>query len=125
MKLQIQLMKIAFDFLDSLSEKEIMDIINKDAKLSIKYKNKSNIIDVDEELLEELTHNINNFDNRDEAIIYINNLKLTKVVLKELAIKNNVFINSKDTNNIIISKIVEKMIGSKLKFDTLLNSNIK
>lgn len=39
--------------------------------------------------------------------------------------KYNIPLGSKETNSQIVEKIVENIVGSKLKFDVLLNTNLK
>lgn len=47
-----------------------------------------------------------------------------KSTLKSIAKHYSVPVGSKDRNQQIVSKIIETGIGSKLKFDTLLNTNL-
>ena len=56
---------------------------------------------------------------------YITSLELLKSELKAIAQKYNIPIGSKDTNTQIIDKIIENVVGSRLKFDALLNTNLK
>ena len=42
-----------------------------------------------------------------------------------MAKKYGVPIGSKETNSQIIDKIIENVVGSKLKFDALLNTDLK
>lgn len=56
---------------------------------------------------------------------YINSLSLLKVDLKENAKKYNIPLGSKETNSQIIKKIVENVIGSKLRFNALLSTDLK
>lgn len=126
MKTQIQLLKIVFDFLNSLSEEQLKMLINKKARLefvseeSIKKETKSVQICVDE-----ICQNLERFSTREEAVEYITNLSLLKADLKAIAKKYDIPIGSKDKNNQIMDKIIENIVGSRLRFDALLNTNIK
>lgn len=65
------------------------------------------------------------FSTREESMEYITSLELLKSELKAIAQKYNIPIGSKDTNTQIIDKIIENVVGSRLKFDALLNTNLK
>lgn len=125
MKEQIQLMKIILDFLDHLSEEQMKLLIAKKVKLRL---------DMDKAVLDEprtqicldeVCEKIESFETREETIEYINSLSLLKVDLKEIAKKYNIPLGSKETNSQIIKKIVENVIGSKLRFNALLSTNLK
>ncbi len=125
MKKQIALIKLVCDFLDKLSEEELNQLIEKKLDLKIEKndeveKNKNRTL-VD---IFEICQNIESFSNRNDAFNYIRNLSITKRELKEIAKKYYISIGSKDSNDTIMEKIVENVVGSKLKFDALLNTNI-
>lgn len=126
MKDQIQLLKVVFDFLDNLSEEQLKMLIAKKAKLNFEVEkvtgneNKSLKICVDE-----ICEKMESFSTREDALEYITGLSLLKTELKAIAKKYGVPIGSKDTNNQIVDKIVENVVGSRLKFDALLNTNLK
>lgn len=75
--------------------------------------------------IEEVCNKIEEFTTREEALEYINTLSLLKVDLKAIAKKYNIPLGSKETNRQIIEKIVENVVGSKLRFDALLNTDLK
>lgn len=56
---------------------------------------------------------------------YITNLHLIKKELKAIAKKYNIPLGSKETNEQIVEKIIENIVGSKLRFDALLNTDLK
>lgn len=126
MKVEVQLLKIVFDFLDSLSEEQLKMLIAKKARLDfiaekpIKKETKSIQICVDE-----ICGKLEKISTREEAIGYITSLSLLKSELKAIAKKYDIPIGSKDTNNQIVDKIIENIVGSRLRFDALLNTNLK
>lgn len=126
MKNQIQLLKIVIDFLDGLSEEQLRMIATKKTRLTLETENttkkeiKSLPICVDE-----ICEKMEAFSTREEAMEYITNLGLLKSELKAIAQKYNLPIGSKDTNTQIIDKIIENVVGSRLKFDALLKTNLK
>jgi len=125
MKDQVQLLKIVFDFLNNLSEEQLKLLIEKRARLNVEMEKtvtaKSEVsIPVDE-----ICERINGFSTREEALEYITGLSLLKSQLKAIAKKYDIPIGNKETNNQIAEKIVENVIGSKLRFDALLNTDLK
>lgn len=125
MKEQVQLLKIVFDFLDRLSEEQLQLLLSKKAK--IKFEMEKEIINAPttQVCLEEICSKIEAFTTREEAIEYINTLSLLKADLKIIAKKYNIPLGSKETNGQIVEKIIENVVGSKLKFDALLNTDLK
>lgn len=125
MKEQVQLLKIVFDFLDRLSEEQLQLLLLKKAK--IKFEMEKEIINAPttQVCLEEVCSKIEAFTTREEAIEYINTLSLLKADLKIIAKKYNIPLGSKETNGQIVEKIIENVVGSKLKFDALLNTDLK
>lgn len=75
--------------------------------------------------LEEVCSKIESYTTREEVVEYINGLSLLKVDLKAIAKKYNIPLGSKETNQQIVEKIVENVVGSKLRFDALLNTDLK
>ena len=126
MKEQVQLLKIVFDFLDDLSEEQLEMLVNNKAKLNLVVEkvevNKTNISEI---YVDDICENMEHFTTREEALEYITSLSLLKNQLKAMAKKYGVPIGSKETNSQIIDKIIENVVGSKLKFDALLNTDLK
>lgn len=56
---------------------------------------------------------------REEAITYINGLNMTVPKLKQLAKELNVYVKSNDKKDIIVSRIVEGIVGSRLRSEAL------
>ncbi|MCM1201979.1 MAG: hypothetical protein NC312_12180 [Bacteroides fragilis] len=125
MKEQVQLLKTVFDFLDRLSEEQLQLLLSKKAK--IKFEMEKEIINTPatQICLEEVCSKIEEFTTREEAIEYINTLSLLKADLKIIAKNYNIPLGSKETNGQIAEKIIENVVGSKLKFDALLNTDLK
>ncbi len=125
MKDQIQLFKIVFDFLDNLSEEQLKLLIAKKARLNVEVEKT-----VTEEpkpihiCVEEICEKIEGFSTREDALGYITGLSLLKTELKAIAKKYDIPIGSKETNDQIVEKIIENVVGSRLKFDALLNTNL-
>ncbi len=126
MKEQIQLFKIIFDFLDNLSEEQIKLLIAKKARLNVEIEKtiteESKPIHI---CVEEICEKIEGFSTREDALEYITGLSLLKAELKAIAKKYDIPIGSKETNNQIAEKIIENVVGSKLRFDALLNTDLK
>lgn len=125
----MQLLKVVFEFLECLPEDQLRMLAAKKAKLYLKMETEKEIKKVSEPItqsyLDDICNEIENFTTRGEAIEYINRLTLLKADLKIIAKKYNIPLGSKETNSQIVEKIVENIVGSKLKFDALLNTNLK
>lgn len=125
----MQLLKVVFEFLECLPEDQLKMLVAKKAKLYLKMETEKEIKKVSEPItqnyLDDICKEIENFTTRGEAIEYINRLTLLKADLKIIAKKYNIPLGSKETNSQIVEKIVENIVGSKLKFDALLNTNLK
>ena len=126
MKDQVQLLKVVFDFLDNLSEEQLKMLITKKAKLNFET---GKVIANETKSLEicvgEICEKMESFSTREDALEYITGLCLLKTELKAIAKKYGIPIGSKDTNKQITDKIIENVVGSRLKFDALLNTNLK
>lgn len=128
MKDEIKLMKFIFDFLNKLNEKQLDDLLHKKAKLNLDYPVDKNREEIDFKLKAEVDNvvlKLQNSNTREQALKLLNNEKNSKKILKEIAKKFNISINYRDSNQIVIDKIIENVIGSKLRFDALLNPDIK
>ena len=125
MKDQVELLKIVFDFLAHLSEEQLQLLLSKKAKikLEIEKEKKDELKALDS--LEEICSKLEGFRTREKAMEYIMSLSLGKAGLKDIAKEYNIPLGSKDTNLQIIEKIIENVVGSRLKFDALLNTDLK
>lgn len=125
MKEQIELMKVVFDFLDHLSEEQIRMLVSQKAKLRMEIEREMLNETTTKICIDEVCDEIEKFTTREDAIEYISKLSLLKVDLKAIAKKYNIPMGSKETNTQMIDKIVENVVGSKLRFDALLNTDLK
>lgn len=126
MKEQVQLLKIVYDFLNRLSEEELELLVTKKAKLCLeKGKEKKVTEHTTQVSIEEICKKIEGFEKREEAQEYINGLALHKNDLRAVAKQYNIPIGSKETNAQMIAKIIENVVGAKLRFDALLNTDLK
>lgn len=125
MKKQVQLLKLVFDFLGRLSEEQLQLLLTKKAKIKFEIEKETVDEAISQICLEEVCSKIEAFTTREEASEYINGLSLLKVDLKAIAKKYDIPLGSKETNMQIVEKIIENVVGSKLRFDTLLNTDLK
>jgi len=120
----IRLTKIVMDTLDQLTDEQINDILSKQAKLKIEYPKKARAIEAPAQDISEHVRNIDLFQTREEAKVYLSGLKANKKTFSDIAKHYSVPVRSKDTNAKIIDSIVEVVIGSKLRFDALLSTDL-
>jgi hypothetical protein len=125
LKEQVQLLKLMFDFLDRLSEEQLQLLLTKKAKIKLEIEKEIMDDPTTHICLEEVCSKIESYTTREEVVEYINGLSLLKVDLKAIAKKYNIPLGSKETNQQIVEKIVENVVGSKLRFDALLNTDLK
>ena len=114
-----------FDFLDRLSEEQLQLLLTKKAKIKLEIEKEIMDDPTTHICLEEVCSKIESYTTREEVVKYINGLSLLKVDLKAIAKKYNIPLGSKETNQQIVEKIVENVVGSKLRFDALLNTDLK
>jgi len=120
----ISLTKIVMDTLEQLTDEQLNDILTKQAKLRIEYPKKARIMESPAKDVNEFAVMIDSFKSREEAKAYLNGLKASKATLRDIARHYSIPVKSNDTNAKIIDSIVENVIGSKLRFDALLNTNL-
>lgn len=130
MKEQIQLMKLVFDTFNKLSTTQLDDLLAKKAQLKLIYpeekkvKNEISNNEIDK-IVNEISNELKQADSRDKAESILNNRTINKQMLKLISKKYNISLNGKDSNTVIIEKIIENVVGSKIKFDALLNTDLK
>ena len=112
LKEQVQLLKLMFDFLDRLSEEQLQLLLTKKAKIKLEIEKEIMDDPTTHICLEEVCSKIESYTTREED-------------LKAIAKKYNIPLGSKETNQQIVEKIVENVVGSKLRFDALLNTDLK
>ena len=112
--------KVVFEFIMSLSELELEELLKKNKKLAL-VKCKDIIIDdnskTENKMIADSIKNLYAISNREEAIKYLSQFKV--VDLKKIAKESKVFIKNKSKKVEIIDRIVEGTIGSKIKMDIL------
>ncbi len=169
MKNNITLMKLVFDTLDTLTEKEINDLIKGKANLQINYKqsgmNKSNLYKPDKvitnkqhelspltrvvnntpknvelndtsklnnvsennSLYNEIIENLNNFDNDVDATKYLKDFgrQLKKSDLTTICDMINIPKNSSDKKDVLIKKIVNYSVVTRLTHSAIANMSLE
>lgn len=112
--------KVVFEFIMSLSELELEELLKKNKKLEL-VKCKDIIIDdnskTENKMIADSIKNLYAISSREEAIKYLSQFKV--VDLKKIAKESKVFIKNKSKKVEIIDRIVEGTIGSKIKMDIL------
>ena len=112
--------KVVFEFIMSLSELELEELLKKNKKLAL-VKCKDIIIDdnskTENKMIADSIKNLYSISSREEAIKYLSQFKV--VDLKKIAKESKVFIKSKSKKAEIIDRSVEGTIGSKIKMDIL------
>lgn len=112
--------KVVFEFILSLSELELEELLKKSKKLAL-VKCKDIIIDdnskTENKMIADSIKNLYSISSRQEAIKYLSEFKV--VDLKKIAKESKVFIKSKSKKAEIIDRIVEGTIGSKIKMEIL------
>jgi len=124
MKDTVALLKVIFDFLSSLSDEQLRNLIEKKIKLRIDNQKqlepeKKTVPDVGE-----ICAKLNIFTTKEQARDLFNNIVADKPTLKEIAKHYSIPVLSNDTNAQLVDKIIENVVGAKMKFDTLLNTKI-
>lgn len=112
--------KVIFEFILSLSELELEELLKKSRKLAL-VKCKDIIIDdnskTENKMIADSIKNLYSISSIESAIKYLSQFKV--VDLKKIAKESKVFIKSRSKKAEIIDRIVEGTIGSKIKMDIL------
>ncbi|HBJ1648789.1 TPA: hypothetical protein LA462_003337 [Clostridium botulinum] len=124
MKETIMTLKVIVDFLSQLTEEQISDIINNKAKLKLEYRKAKDNKKSDIKGIREICKKLENINSRDEGIKYLKSLNIRKNELKAIGKEYNIPFTTRDTNAQLIDKIIEGLVGAKLRFDALLNTNL-
>ncbi|MPM36656.1 hypothetical protein SDC9_83255 [bioreactor metagenome] len=123
----LELVSLALRTIAQLSEKEVNSLLNKEATLVVKsvkgQGRKINKVDTKEfGHIEKHTQVISNFNTRGEAQAYLGSVKLKKEELIILSKLMSVHINKSDKKEEIINKIIESVVGSKLRVEAIKNT---
>lgn len=124
MKNEIKLIKIIVDMLDNLTEEQLSAILEKRAHLRLEFSAVQKESKISSEFSDEFYVQLENCPSREIAQELFEKNNFKKTILKTIARHYSIPIGSKDSNSQIIDKIIETVVGSKLKFDTLLNTNL-
>lgn len=120
--------KLAIEFIEKLTPKDIEDLISKKVKFCIQDERKvkpstkkvESIKKIDNiDNIEDIVNTIKQFNNRDEATNYIKGLGFTKYKLILLASELGIKIAKSNKKDKIIYIIVEDIVGNKLKIEGL------
>lgn len=136
MKDTVKVMKFIFNFLDQLSESELTDVLNNKVELKLESKSNKNTItkkdtkntssnNLPTNQLKDICDGLETMSSRAVAMDYLEKQNITKANLKAIASRYNIPVTTKDTNAKLIAKIVEGVVGSKLRFDALLDTDLK
>lgn len=120
MKDVLSVLKIVSDFLNTLTDENIKDLIEGKANLRIEYPKAKKKKEPKRNSLIDICYTLELMESRSGALDYLKSANLTNKDLKIIAKEYNIPIMSKDKKSVIIEKIVEGIVGSKLRFDTLL-----
>ena len=126
MREQIQLLKIVAAFLDRLSEEELQLLLEKKAKLKLepveKQTKDTSTVKLD---IAAVCSRLESCATREEAERYMAEAALTKAELKAIAKKYSIPVTSRDNIDQLTRKIIENTVGARLKFDALLNIDLR
>lgn len=122
----ISVLKVTSKILESLTENQCNNILSGKGKIIYEDISKDNIKPkVENPNIELYINKIENYDSREEAHNFIQELNLKKVELVEIAKQLKIHLNKSDKKDIIVKKIVETTIGSKLRNDAIKNIDLK
>jgi hypothetical protein len=125
------LLKIFFDSLSELSSKRLEELAEGKLVIKFEYLQDDKVKKLAppkaqpkaESVPDEVCEKVNAFNSREAAREYLENLNYKKSQLIEIARYFKIFLASEDTKALIISKIIEGVVGSKLRFAALLDSD--
>lgn len=125
----LELVSLALTTISQLNVREVNSLLNKEATLIVKpvkrKERKINKVDTKElGHIEKHTQVISSFNTREEAKAYFNSIKLKKEDLVILCKLMAVHINKSDKKEEIINKIIESVVGSKLRIEAIKNTTL-
>lgn len=125
MKESIAVFKIVCDFLDRCSEDDLVLLRTGKAKIKIEYQKEKAVHQEANTSISEILDEVTQLTTIEGAKAYFSERRYNKAVLKKIAENNNISVSSKETNEQIINRIIDILIGSKLRYDALLNMDTK
>lgn len=126
MNSSVSLIKVVFDFLSSLDDSQIEDLINKKVQLKLEPNRgkKASMPEIDENAIGEICEVLEKETTRENARFYLTEKNPNKATLKSLVKHYKIPMTSKATNQQMIDAIIEAVIGSKIRYDALYNTNL-
>ena len=127
MKKIIGILSKVMSNLSLLSDEELEQLLNGKARLRYEIiEKKCAKLDkgVKEDFLE-VKNKLNSMKSRESALIYLSELNLKKSDILKIASEYEISLPVKDKNGVLIEKLIENVVGSKLRFDSLLDMNLK
>lgn len=122
----ISLLKITSKVLESLTEEQCNNILSGKGKIIYEDISKNSTISKRENFnFKSYIEKIESFDNREEAYNFIQELSLKKADMVEIAKQLKIHLNKSDKKDVIIKKIIETTVGTKLRNEAIKNINLK
>lgn len=127
MNSSVLLMKIVFDFLSSLDDSQIEKLLNKEVYIKLENNRKKErlIPVIEEESINQICMMLEEKTTREDAQSYLIEINPNKSILKLLIKHYKIPMTSKATNQQMINAIIEAVIGSKIRYDALYNTNLE
>lgn len=127
--------------LDGLDDQQLIDLIQGKGKLVYREENSSGVIPpqatspklpltsvvpvVIDPRVDNLIARLNQFSSREEAVSFLVDSKLTKTVLLDLCKSLKIHTIKSDTKDRLIQKIVESLIGARLRSEAIKLTDLK
>lgn len=152
MKDAVKLTKLICDFLNGLSEEEISALLENEARLKVEFSARKTCVFCDCSLGEverteaiyetevngaihrtadkaiklpdSFFQELDSLDSREKAQELFKQSAFCKAQLVEIARHYSIPVTTKDRNAQIVDRIIESVVGSKLKHETLLTANL-
>lgn len=122
----ISLLKITSKVLESLTEEQCNNILSGKGKIIYEdISKKSTIYKRENFNFKPYVEKIESLDNREEAYNFIQELNLKKADMVEIAKQLKIHLNKSDKKDVIIKKIIETTVGTKLRNEAIKNINLK
>ncbi|MCL1997570.1 MAG: hypothetical protein FWG65_02250 [Turicibacter sp.] len=123
-----QLNNVIFTFLAALREDELRDLTSGRARLELIYSNKAQLPAkprIVSKKTSMICEHIETLDSREEGRKYLNSLKLKRSELIEICRFYSTGVMAKDTKATLTDKIIEMVIGAKLRSSAIYRVDVK
>ncbi|MBQ7680923.1 MAG: hypothetical protein IJR48_04310 [Oscillibacter sp.] len=124
MKDAATLLKLICDIINGLSEEEISALIEKRARLKVQFPERQKSSREAVELTDDFFRELDSAKTRESAKELFARFPFRKAQLLEIVRHYSISVTAKDNNATIIDRIIESVVGSKLKHETLLTANL-